>query len=67
MFEDEPKLAPGLVDLPNVVIVPHIASATEETRLQMGEIVSRNVLAVLSGKQPDSCINAEALARRVKP
>lgn len=67
VFEDEPKLAPGLVDLPNVVIVPHIASATEETRLQMGEIVSRNVLAVLSGKQPDSCINAEALARRVKP
>jgi glyoxylate reductase len=47
-----------------VVIVPHIASATEETRLRMGEIVSRNVLAVLSGKQPDCCINAEALARR---
>ena len=63
VFEDEPKLAPGLIDLPNVVIVPHIASATEETRLQMGEIVSRNVLAVLSGRQPDCCINTEALAR----
>lgn len=67
VFEDEPELAPGLIDLPNVVIVPHIASATEETRLQMGEIVSRNVLAVLSGRQPDSCINAEALARRDVP
>lgn len=64
VFEDEPQLAPGLVDLPNVVIVPHIASATEETRLKMGAIVSRNVLAVLSGRQPDSCINPEALARR---
>ena len=64
VFEDEPQLAPGLVDLPNVVIVPHIASATEETRLQMGAIVSRNVLAVLSGGPPDCCINAEALAGR---
>jgi glyoxylate reductase len=67
VFEDEPKLAPGLIDLPNVVIVPHIASATEETRLRMGEIVSRNVLAVLSGRQPDCCINAEALARHSAP
>ena len=67
VFEDEPELAPGLMDLPNVVIVPHIASATEETRLQMGAIVSRNVLAVLSGKQPDHCINAEDLARRGAP
>jgi len=67
VFEDEPDLAPGLIDLPNVVIVPHIASATEETRLQMGAIVSRNVLAVLSGSQPDSCINTEALTRRSAP
>ena len=67
VFENEPALAPGLIDLPNVVIVPHIASATEETRLQMGEIVSRNVLAVLSGKQPDCCINADALASRSEP
>jgi glyoxylate reductase len=67
VFEDEPELAPGLTDLPNLVIVPHIASATEETRLQMGAIVSRNVLAVLAGRQPDCCINAEALARRRAP
>lgn len=64
VFEGEPALAPGLVELPNVVIVPHIASATEETRLKMGEIVSRNVLAVLAGRQPDTCINPEALTRR---
>ncbi len=64
VFEDEPTLAPGLVDLPNVVVVPHIASATEQTRLAMGEIVSRNVLAVLAGSTPDCCINPEALSRR---
>jgi lactate dehydrogenase-like 2-hydroxyacid dehydrogenase len=64
VFENEPELAPGLTDLPNLVIVPHIASATEETRLQMGEIVSRNILAVLSGGQPETCINPEALAGR---
>ena len=67
VFEDEPELAPGLKDLQNVVIVPHIASATEQTRLQMGAIVSRNVLATLSGRQPDFCINAEALAHRAAP
>ena len=64
VFEDEPELAPGLVDLPNVVIVPHIASATERTRLQMGEIVSSNVLAVLSGQEPSACINRDVLTRR---
>ena len=67
VFEDEPELAPGLKDLQNVVIVPHIASATEQTRLEMGAIVSRNVLAVLSGRQPDCCINADALAHRSTP
>lgn len=67
VFENEPELAPGLTDLPNLVIVPHIASATEETRLQMGAIVSRNVLAVLSGRQPDCCINVEALTRHSAP
>ena len=67
VFEDEPALAPGLAELPNVVIVPHIASATEQTRLDMGAIVLRNVLAVLGGREPDCCINPEALSRRVAP
>lgn len=64
VFEDEPELAPGLAELTNVVIVPHIASATAETRLQMGAIVSRNVLAVLADRPPDCCINPEVLAHR---
>ena len=64
VFEEEPALAPGLVDLANVVIVPHIASATEATRLAMGDIVLRNVLAALSGGELDCCINLEALVQR---
>ncbi|MBY0381741.1 MAG: D-glycerate dehydrogenase [Xanthobacteraceae bacterium] len=61
VFEDEPKLAPGLIDLPNVVIVPHIASATPQTRLAMGEIAVNNIIKVLNGKVPDTCVNPEVL------
>jgi len=61
VFEDEPKLADGLDKLDNVVIVPHIASATLETRLAMGKIVTDNILAVLNGEQPITCINPEVL------
>jgi lactate dehydrogenase-like 2-hydroxyacid dehydrogenase len=63
VFEDEPKLAEGLDQLDNVVIVPHIASATLETRLAMGKIVTDNVLAVLNGKAPITCINPEVLKK----
>lgn len=50
VFEAEPDMAPGLVDLPNVIITPHIASATEETRGKMAEIAAQNIIAVLSGE-----------------
>ncbi len=52
VFENEPELAPGLVDLDNVVLTPHIASATEGTRNKMSEIAANNVIAVLDGKEP---------------
>jgi lactate dehydrogenase-like 2-hydroxyacid dehydrogenase len=61
VFEDEPKLATGLADLPNVVIVPHIASATPETRLAMGDIAVGNIIKVLGGQTPDTCINPDVL------
>lgn len=61
VFEDEPALAPGLAELDNVVIVPHIASATAETRFMMGEIAVNNVIKVLSGQAPDTCVNPEVL------
>lgn len=50
--ETEPKWAPSLVDLENVVLTPHIASATIEARSQMGELCAKNIIAVLSGQSP---------------
>jgi glyoxylate reductase len=50
VFEEEPRLAPGLADLKNVVLTPHMASATEDARYAMAEIVAKNILAVFSGK-----------------
>lgn len=57
VFEAEPKIAPGLSDLDNVVIVPHIASATMDTRLKMGAIAVGNIIKVLNGQEPDTCVN----------
>ena len=50
VFENEPALAQGLVDLPNVVITPHIASASEETRNKMSEMVGQDVIDFLAGE-----------------
>jgi glyoxylate reductase len=61
VFEDEPKLASGLAELDNVVIVPHIASATAHTRLAMGKIAADNVIRVLNGEAPLNCINPQVL------
>ncbi len=52
VFEYEPKLVPGLAKLQNVVLSPHIASATEETRNRMAQLAAQNVIAVLSSKAP---------------
>ena len=50
VFEDEPQLAPGLADLPNVVLAPHVGSATYATRARMAEMAARNIVAVLRGE-----------------
>jgi glyoxylate reductase len=52
VYEEEPLMAPGLADLTNVVLVPHIGSATEEARSAMSELAAKNILAVLSGQTP---------------
>ncbi len=61
VFEFEPKLAPGLKQLDNVVLTPHIASATIETRSAMAELAVDNLLAVLEGRKPAAVVNPEAL------
>jgi hydroxypyruvate reductase 1 len=57
VFEDEPEMKPGLVELDNVLIVPHIASATRWTREGMASLAAGNVAGILSGypawNQPD--------------
>jgi lactate dehydrogenase-like 2-hydroxyacid dehydrogenase len=50
VFEEEPKVHPGLLPLTNVVLAPHIASASLDTRLAMATLAVRNCLAVLDGK-----------------
>lgn len=52
VFEQEPALAPGLAELENVVLTPHIASATDGARNGMAEIAARNLIAVLKGEAP---------------
>ncbi len=61
VFENEPDLAPGLADLQNAVIVPHIGSATVSTRNKMAEIAAKNLIAVLNGEKPTSPVNPEVL------
>jgi lactate dehydrogenase-like 2-hydroxyacid dehydrogenase len=52
VFEEEPKIHPGLLPLRNVVLAPHIASASHDTRVAMASLAVRNCLAVLGGKPP---------------
>lgn len=57
VYEREPELEPGLARLENVVVLPHIASGTIETRTAMGMIVAENTLSVLRGGMATSCVN----------
>ena len=59
VFEGEPTVHPELLKLSNVVLAPHIASATEKTRRAMVDLAVENLRAALDGKKPPSLINAE--------
>ena len=50
VYEHEPAVHPGLAALPNVVLLPHLGSATQETRIQMGQVCLDNIAAVLGGR-----------------
>ncbi|MFN2446304.1 MAG: 2-hydroxyacid dehydrogenase [Vicinamibacterales bacterium] len=52
VYEHEPAVHTGLLDLENVLLIPHLASATTETRTAMADLAASNVLAVLSGEPP---------------
>ena len=62
VLEDEPPdPADPLPQLPNVIVLPHIGTATEETRYLMRELAVNNVLAVLAGEMPPAIVNPEVL------
>ena len=57
VFENEPTLASGLVDLPNVVITPHIASATVSARNGMAILAAQNIIDLFHGKKPTNKVD----------
>ena len=63
VYEFEPRLAEGLAELPNVVITPHIGSATTEAREGMAVLAANNLIAMLEGTTPPTFLNPEVLAR----
>lgn len=64
VYEHEPLMAAGLARLPNAVLLPHLGSATVETRSAMGELAARNILRVLDGGVPEAWANPELGGRR---
>ncbi len=64
VYEHEPAVHRERLGLPNVVLAPHIASASHDTRIQMGNLAVENCLAVLEGRTPPTPVNPEALKRR---
>jgi glyoxylate reductase len=63
VFEFEPAIPEALKKLENVIIIPHIASATFYTRTRMSEIAAQNIINVFEGKMPVSLVNKEVLGK----
>jgi len=61
VFEGEPAVHPDLLAVPNVVLTPHIASATVATRRAMADLAADNLIKALTGGQPPTPINPEVL------
>lgn len=57
VYDGEPAINPALLELENVVLCPHLGSATRETRYAMGRIAAENLVAVLTGKPPLTPVN----------
>jgi glyoxylate reductase len=59
VYEHEPMVDPGLVNLPNVVLTPHLGSAALDTRERIASIVVENITAVIEGRRPPNLYNPE--------
>ncbi len=66
VFEREPEVHPGLLNLPQAVLAPHIGSATIETRRKMCLMAAENVLAAIEGRRPPNLVNPELWERRAR-
>jgi glyoxylate reductase len=61
VYENEPEVHPGLLELENVVLLPHLGSATLETRTAMATLAAENAVAVLERRRPPTPVNPEVL------
>ena len=66
VYENEPKLTPGLTKLKNAVLTPHTASATVEARTAMSELAAQNIIDVLKGKKAKFTVNPEVYGKKRK-
>ncbi|MGD1052817.1 MAG: D-glycerate dehydrogenase [Candidatus Dormibacteria bacterium] len=64
VYEDEPRMAPGLAECRTAVLSPHLGSATVSTRSAMAALTADNALAVLAGRLPVHCVNPEVAGVR---
>jgi lactate dehydrogenase-like 2-hydroxyacid dehydrogenase len=62
VFEQEPRVHASLLAMPNLVLAPHVGSATAETRAAMARVGAHNLLDLLDGKRPATLLNPEALS-----
>jgi len=64
VYENEPTLSPGLYELDNVILLPHLGSGTHEARFRMGSLAIENLIAGLRGQVPPNLVNPEVLPHR---
>jgi glyoxylate reductase len=64
VYENEPALTPGLAELENVILLPHVGSGTLETRYRMANMAVKNLIAGLSGEVPPNLVNPDVLLHR---
>jgi glyoxylate reductase len=66
VFDNEPNINPELIGMENVILTPHIASATYESRNKMGELAVTQILDIISNKMPQNLTNPDVWDKRRK-
>lgn len=67
VFEREPEIEPDLLTMEQVVLLPHIASASRQTRTRMATMAAQNIVDHIEGKRPENVVNGEALNGEIAP